>query len=255
MTTRMLLRLPTDCCWQPRRWEVGHVMAIMLLAFIAMLLSACGGGGGGGGASDDPPAPGLTFPVITSQPVSTAVAAGMTATFGVIASGNGLAFAWQRSTNVGLAWQSIPGASGVSYTTPSLDASANGHQFRVVIQNPAGVVTSSSATLTVTGVAAAPTITRQPQDQVSTPPDPATFSVAVTGSPTPSIRWQFSNDGGRIWSDFSQASSTTYTTPNNSYFRARAFLNGFKYRAVATNASGTITTLPPAHRARRPRSG
>ena len=28
MTTHMFLRLPTDCCWRPQKWEVGHVMAI-----------------------------------------------------------------------------------------------------------------------------------------------------------------------------------------------------------------------------------
>ena len=68
MTTHMLLRVPTDCCWQPRRWEVGHVMAIMLLAFIAMLVSACGGGGGSAPTPTE----------ITTQPASVDVVAGAT---------------------------------------------------------------------------------------------------------------------------------------------------------------------------------
>jgi hypothetical protein len=47
-------------------------------------------------------------------------------------------------------WQDIPGATSLSYTTPSLVAGDNGAQYRLVVTNEAGQVVSESALLTVT---------------------------------------------------------------------------------------------------------
>lgn len=86
---------------------------------------------------------GVTTPSISTHPASQAVAPGTPVTFSVVASGGGLRYQWQRGGN------NIQGATGSSYTfTPQL--SDNGAQFRVIVSNDAGNVTSNAATLTVT---------------------------------------------------------------------------------------------------------
>jgi hypothetical protein len=66
----------------------------------------------------------------------------------------------------------------------------------------------------------------------------ASFSAAASGSPTPTVQWQFSADGGTSWSNISGATSTTYsfstTIPPSE--------NGYEYEAVFTNSSGSATT-------------
>lgn len=133
-----------------RRWLGRSVLAVGVALTLAA--TGCGGNGGSGGGVG-----GVAPPTITSQPASTSVAAGSSASFTVVATGNGLAFQWQRSTNGGAAWGDVAGASAATYATGAVDASMNGHQFRVVIQNPGGTVVSAAVTLTVTVVAAAST--------------------------------------------------------------------------------------------------
>lgn len=89
--------------------------------------------------SQGPPSP----PSITTHPASVSVDEGATAQFSVAATGNQLQFQWQKNG------VNISGATGPSYTTPATVASDNGSTFRVVVANPAGTVTSNSATLTV----------------------------------------------------------------------------------------------------------
>jgi hypothetical protein len=85
-------------------------------------------------------------PTIGTQPVSKTVSAGQTATFMVASSGTApLAYQWMKN---GVA---ISGATSSSYTTPAAAMSDNGSQFAVMVSNGAGSVTSSAATLTVTG--------------------------------------------------------------------------------------------------------
>jgi hypothetical protein len=51
-------------------------------------------------------------------------------------------------------WTDIPGATSLSYTTPTLSSADNGKQYRAVLTNIAGSATSAAATLTVTAGAA-----------------------------------------------------------------------------------------------------
>lgn len=203
----------------------------------AAWLAGCGGGGEGPAAPVPPPA--VTPPVITQQPAAQTVAAGGSATFSVTATGNGLAYAWQRSTNGGLAYAPIAGATAATLTIGPVDASMNAHRFVVIVQNGAGIVTSHPATLTVTPVASAPGFTTQPADQAVTAPAPATFTVAVSGTPAPTIAWESSSDNGATWSAIAGASGTSYTTPATT-----AGDNGRQFRAVATNASSSTNSNP-----------
>ncbi len=69
-----------------------------------------------------------------------------------------------------------------------------------------------------------------------------TFVATVTGNPPPTIQWQVSTDGGTTWTNLSNNSSYSGVTTNTLTVTGGAALNGNKYRYVATNASGTITS-------------
>jgi hypothetical protein len=206
---------------------------LALGAALVLALSGCGGGGSGGGAGGT-----VTPPTITSQPASLSVAPGSSASFTVVATGGGLAYQWQRSTDGGLSWSDIAGASVASYSIAAVDASMNGHQFHVVIQNPAGMVVSAAATLTVTGGGtSAPQITTQPVAQSVTAPATATFAVVATGTPAPTFQWQSSTDGGTTFADIAGATGNSYTTPATTTAD-----NGKLFRVIATNTAGTSTS-------------
>jgi O-glycosyl hydrolase len=100
----------------------------------------------GGGTST------ATAPAITTQPASTTVTAGQTATFSVAASGTA-PFTYQWSKN----GAAISGATGSSYTTPATATADSGSTFSVVVTNSAGSATSANAILTVNAAPAAGT--------------------------------------------------------------------------------------------------
>lgn len=104
---------------------------------------------------------------ICTQPQNLTVNAGAPATFGVAASGPAtITYQWQRNGS------DIVGATGAAYTLAAAGSADNGAQFRVVVANGAGSVTSSAATLTVT----------------SAPPPPPSSGGGDSGGSTP--LWQ-----------------------------------------------------------------
>ncbi|MBI1754291.1 MAG: hypothetical protein HYR61_17135 [Acidobacteria bacterium] len=88
----------------------------------------------------DPP----TAPSITTQPKSTAVTEGASATFSVSATGAApLTYQWS------LGGTPIAGATAPSYTTPSATTGMSGNSYTVAVGNAAGSVISAAAVLTV----------------------------------------------------------------------------------------------------------
>ena len=84
-------------------------------------------------------------PTIASQPASTTVVVGQTATFSVAVNGTSpFGYQWRRNG------VDIGGATAANYTTPATVAGDNGAAFSVVVSNSAGPVTSDGAVLTVT---------------------------------------------------------------------------------------------------------
>ncbi len=177
-----------------------------------------------------------TPPTITTQPASQTVSAGQTATFTAAATGSPTpTVQWQVSTDGGVTFSNVSGATSttLSFTTT---LSQNGNQYRVVFTNAAGTATTTAATLTVNNSSTPPTITTQPGNQTVTAGQTATFTAAATGSPTPTVQWQVSTDGGVTFSNVSGATSTTLS------FTTASSQNGNRYRAVFTNSAGTATT-------------
>jgi hypothetical protein len=182
---------------------------------------------------------GFSRPRITSQPSNATVAPNATASFSASASGSPApTVQWQVSTN-GKAWSNASGASSMSptYSFTAVPAES-GSRYRAVFSNLFGNATTNAATLTVTGGSTPPTITSQPSGQTVASNTTASFSAAASGSPTPTVQWEVSTDGGTTWSNTSGTSSTSTTYS----FTAQTSQNEYEYKAVFTNASGSATT-------------
>ena len=89
-------------------------------------------------------------PAITAQPAPQTVKEDEPAAFTVTASGTEpLTYQWQQSTDSGSTWTNIDGATSKTYTISNAALDWNGRQYRCVVTNSVGSVTSSAATLTV----------------------------------------------------------------------------------------------------------
>src|SRR6185312_16286913 len=127
------------------------------------------------------------------------------------------------------------------YTTPVTVSGDNNTQYRVVVSNSAGNVTSNAATLTVTTTPVGPSITQQPANKTVTVGQTATFSVTATGTAPLSYQWQ------KGTTNIAGATSSSYTTPvtvsgdNNSQFRV---VVSNSVNSVTSNAA-TLTVNSP----------
>ena len=171
------------------------------------------------------PATSTAAPAITGQPSSTTVTPGLKTTFSVTASGTApLSYQWQRGGTA------ISGATASAYATAATTNSDNGAQFRVVVSNSKGNVTSNAATLTVNS-AVAPSISVHPTSQTVAAGLKATFSVTASG--TAPLAYQWKRNGVAI----SGATSASYATPVTT-----AADNGMQFSAVVSNNAGTVTS-------------
>lgn len=178
-------------------------------------------------------------PAITVQPVSATVTVPATATFTVTATGAPApGLQWQVSTDGGATFANVVGATSTSYTTPATSAADDGKRFRAVATNVSGSATSSSAILNVSLAPSAPALLSQPANVSVVAPVTATFSVSASGVPTPTYQWQISTDAGATYANIPGAASASYTTPATALADS-----GNRYRAVATNASGSATSV------------
>lgn len=104
----------------------------------------------GGNLTGDPGGTVISAPTIGTQPASQSVTEGETATFTVVTSGTEpLSYQWQQSTDSGQSWTDIGGATDATYTTEATTTSMNGYQYRCVVSNSAGSITSDAVSLTV----------------------------------------------------------------------------------------------------------
>lgn len=92
----------------------------------------------------------VSAPTITAQPISQTVEEGNPATFTITASGSDLQYQWQKSADNGISWIEADGAATeATYTTEAATTGMNGLQYRCVVRNSLGTITSNAAILTV----------------------------------------------------------------------------------------------------------
>lgn len=126
--------------------QTRSVVYALTASILATLLSACGGGGGSRPAEASPQnaVQQATAPGITTQPQSTTVVEGQTATFSVVADGTSpLTYQWSQN---GLP---IAGATGPTLTLSPANLADDGSVFSVSVSNAAGTVTSVNVVLSV----------------------------------------------------------------------------------------------------------
>ena len=180
-------------------------------------------------------------PSITTQPKSTTVSSGSTATFKVVASGSGLSYQWQFSGDGGKSWKNITSSSytGVKTATMKVPATParSGNRYRCIVKNSAGTVYSNTVKLTVL---TNPTISKQPSAATASSGTSAKFSVTASGGEL-SYQWQYYNVGSKTWDNITNTSYTgvktaTMTVP------ATSSRDGLLYRCRITNALGTVNS-------------
>jgi len=209
----------------------------ILVLLVCAFLSACTGSGNPTANSDVG---------ITVQPTDQSVTEGQIAIFSVTANIYAAKYQWQVDTGAGFG-DIAPSAGGVGgsdlygpngavyHTTPATRA-MDGSHYRVVVTGFSGdQVTSQAVQLTVTSSAVAPVIAVQPVSQQVTAPQPGSFSVVATGTPTLTYQWQ-QRSGDAQFADVSGAIGTTFTTAATTPGQST------EIRVVVSNAVGSVTS-------------
>ena len=118
-------------------------------------------------------APPATKPVITNQPPNLNVTEGQPATFSIIATGAPApAYTWQVSKDTGKTWTNTTSLGNYPPTltvSEKVTTQFNGYQYRCIVTNSAGSVTSNPATLTVKASTTSATATSTSTPAASTP--------------------------------------------------------------------------------------
>lgn len=135
---------------------------------------------------------------ITTQPASTTIASGATATLTVVATGTALTYQWYQGTSGNTAVP-VVGATSASFTTPALTATTS---YWVRVTSGATSVDSVTATVTVGAVCTGP-VTRIGAVQGPGATAAITGSVTVRGTvvgdyegPSPALRGFYLQDAG-----------------------------------------------------------
>ena len=174
-------------------------------------------------------------PAIVKQPTNVTVEEGQNAVFEATASGSPApTVKWETSANAGKTWTAVAGATSTTLTLTAVKTSSSGRQYRATFKNSTGEATSEAATLTVQSH---PAVTKQPTNASVNEGQSATFEATASGSPTPTVQWEVSTDGGGTWSPIEGALSNRLTIVS-----ASAAEDGHMFRAVFTNAAGSATT-------------
>lgn len=162
-----------------------------------------------------------TAPVISQQPSSQSICEGQPVTFTVVASGDPApSYQWRKNG------VPISGATGSSYTIPSVSAADAGN-YQCSVVNLCGGVQSAIAILTINS---APSISQHPASFNVCSGVGVVFSVTASGTPAPSYQWR--KDGV----DISGATGSSYA------IAAVGAGDAGSYTCVVSNACGSTTS-------------
>jgi hypothetical protein len=182
----------------------------------------------------------LTVPVliIAQQPTSKTVNGGQSASFQIVASpATSLSYQWQREASGTNTWLNLTSGGNYSGVTAantnvstlvvsSTTIAMTGDQFRCVLTNSYGTVTSNAAALSVVPL----TFTTQPQQTSVFNGQTATFSAVVSGTGPFTYQWQYNgvNIPGATGSSYSITSASSS--------------NAGTYTVIATDSYGSVTS-------------
>jgi hypothetical protein len=182
---------------------------------------------------------------ITAQPVNADVCLPTTTTalFGISATGTGLTYQWQVSTNGGTTFTNIAGATNPGLTLSGITAGMNGNQYQVVLSGTCtATLVSAAATLQVNSLVQ---ISTQPTAQAACTNDDAIFSVAATSATPTNItyQWQVSINGSAFVNLGNNATFSGVNTNTLTVHNAGPALNGNVYHVIVSGAPcGSVTS-------------
>lgn len=182
-----------------------------------------------------------TLPAISANPANATICVGSGNTFSVTASGTGITYQWQLSTDGGATYTNIGGANASSYAVSSVTIGMNNNRYRCVVTGTCPPpATSSAAVLTVI---APVTISTQPADAELCSGSNTSFTVAGSSVPAIIYQWQISTDGGTTWNNVSNGGVYSgATTATLSLTNVTTALSTARYRAQLSNSTCTTPT-------------
>ena len=171
-------------------------------------------------------------PKITTQPANKSVVMGKTATFTVEAKGGSLKYQWYYRKSAAGSWTAISSAAGkkASYSLTTAERH-NGYQYKCVVKNSAGSVTSDIVTLKVK-----PKITVQPVSKTVKKGSAAVFKVTAENAKT--YQWYYRTSKTDSWKAVSLKSGKTAKLT----LTAQAKHNGYQYRCKVMNDTSYVYT-------------
>jgi len=182
---------------------------------------------------------------IVGNPASTTVAEGAVATFTASAAGTPAPdLQWYSAPSGSSTFTALTGKTGGQLTVTA-DRTLDGTQYLARAWNdfttwPPGVPTTAATLHVLWG----PTVTTDPASTTVAAGADATFTVAASGNPAPTVAWETSPDG-TAWTPVPGATSTTYTrttTAGDDGLRVHAVLTG---ASTATTTSALLTVHTP----------
>ncbi len=168
-------------------------------------------------------------PRITTQPKSMSVAVGTTARFSVAAKGSNLTYQWYYRNNASDGWKMSTMACGkTAVFSFTAQETHSGHQYRCVISNGKGTISSNIVEVTVT-----PRITVQPKSAAVSAGTTVKFTVTAQGTGL-SYQWYYRNNSSDNWRKSIMACGKTSVFS----FTAEKSHSGHQYRCVVTGKYG-----------------
>jgi formylglycine-generating enzyme required for sulfatase activity len=146
---------------------------------------------------------------------------------------------WQISIDEEQTWEDLVESevyTGVNSATLQITANDDtmaAYRYRLVATNLAGSVVSNAVVL-----GTMPVISQHSGPLSCSEGDVVSFSIATEGFPVPAVHWQVSADNGASWSDLSNDAFYSGADTEVLTINAAWDLNGYRYRAVASNVIG-----------------
>jgi len=175
-------------------------------------------------------------PSIGLQPANQSVIPGGTANFTIVAGGTSpLSYHWQKNNGNLNNGGHYSGVFTSTLTIMGADAN-DAANYRCVVTNAYGSITSGNASLTVTNFISPPIITQQPTNQTVAAGGTANLSVSAIGTEPLSYRWQKNNSNLSNGGHYSGATTDTLTISGADAGDSAS------YRCVVTNVYGTTNS-------------
>ena len=173
---------------------------------------------------------------IIIQPVNNNICNGSTASFNVSASGTGITYQWQESTDGGITFNDLINQTDTSLQIQNVSLLMNNYRYRVIVIGTycPSPDTSDMAILTVNDNAS---IIAGPLETSVCPGNNGQFSVSASGAGL-TYQWQVSTNNGTNFINITDSTRNTLTVNN-----VTGIMEGNLYRVMISNTCSSDTMI------------